>query len=115
MKWTSFSKNQKLPKLAQGEMDNLNSLITIKSNWIHNQKPYKNQMVSLAKSTKYLKKKSVQHSLFHKIEEEEALHNSFYEAGTDTKTRLRQYQKSIFQTKILMEHQWPTQKSPAKY
>lgn len=32
MKWTNFSKNQKLPRLTQDEMDNLSSLITIKSN-----------------------------------------------------------------------------------
>ena len=44
-------------------MDNLSSLITIKSNWFHNQKPSKNQIISLAKSTKYLKKKSIQHNL----------------------------------------------------
>ena len=63
MKWTNFSKNQKLPRLTQDEMDNLSSLITIKSNWFHNQKPSKNQIISLAKSTKYLTKKSFQHNL----------------------------------------------------
>lgn len=69
MKWTSFLKNQKLPKPTQDEINNLHSFITIMSNWIHSHKPSKNQ-ISLVKSTNYLKKKSILHNVFQKIEEE---------------------------------------------
>lgn len=71
MKWSSSSKNQNLPKLTQDEINNLNSLSTILSNRINTQKPFKTQ-ISLAQSTKYLKKIliSILHNLFQKIQEE---------------------------------------------
>lgn len=92
MKWKKLFRKHKLPQLIQNDIDNLNSLITVKNikfvilKW----KPELSGLTGAEPNA--LRIHTILHDLFQEIQDEGTLPYSFYETSTNLAPETRQRQ-----------------------